>query len=275
MTITKFPKVYLVGAGPGDPDLLTIKALKRLQETDIVVYDRLVSNEILELIPKNVVCISVAKETGNHCVPQDGINEMLVELAQQGKKVVRLKGGDPYTFGRGAEEALFLKQAGIPFETIPGISAAIGCGAQAGIPLTHRGLANSVRFMTGHLQNNNVLDFDWSKVADPNCTLVIYMGLANLLLISKQLQLAGLAASTPAAAIHKGTTSEQQQVISTLKNLHEDVTRTNLKAPAMIIIGKVVALSEELADVKHLAQSHFVKGNTEGEGYEMSHQTHA
>jgi len=275
MIITKFPKVYLVGAGPGDPDLLTIKALKRLQETDVVIYDRLVSNEILELIPQTVECISVAKETGNHCVPQGGINQMLVELAQQGKRVVRLKGGDPYTFGRGGEEALYLKKAGIPFETIPGISAAIGCGAQAGIPLTHRGLANSVRFMTGHFQNNDVLDFDWSKVADPNCTLVIYMGLANLSLISKQLQLAGLAANTPAAVIHKGTTSEQQQLISTLKNLYEDVTYAELKAPAMIIIGKVVALSEELIDVKQLAQSHFEQGAKKGGDYEDANQVHA
>ena len=245
-----YPIVSLVGAGPGDPELLTIKALNALKQAEVVLYDRLVSDEILALVPVGCRCFSVAKETGHHCVPQETINERLVKLAKQGWRVVRLKGGDPYTFGRGGEEALFLKQAGVPFEVIPGISAAAGCGAATGIPLTHRGMANSVRYITGHFKNNQALDFDWSKMADPDCTLVIYMGVANVSLICKQLQLAGLAADTPAAAIHNATTTKQRKVISTLSCLATEMKSAKLATPTIIMIGKVVSLSEELDVMK-------------------------
>ena len=251
--------VSLVGAGPGDAELMTVKALRLLQEADVVAYDRLVSSEILDLIPTGVSRISVGKSVGKHCVPQDQINETLVNLARSGRRVVRLKGGDPYMFGRGGEEALVLKQHGIPFEVVPGVTAATGCSAYAGIPLTHRGLSHGVRFLTGHFRDDEELDIDWEKVADPDCTLVIYMGLGSLKRISRELINAGLDASTPAAAIHGGTTDAHQKVISTLDGLPEAVNLAGLQAPVMIIVGKVVSLSDELDwfqtvnDVRRLA----------------------
>jgi len=238
--------VSLVGAGPGDAELMTVKALRLLQEADVVAYDRLVSPEILDLIPAGVSRISVGKSVGKHCVPQDQINETLVNLARSGRHVVRLKGGDPYMFGRGGEEALILKQHGIAFEVVPGVTAATGCSAYSGIPLTHRGLSHGVRFLTGHFRDNEELNIDWVKVADPDCTLVIYMGLANLSRISSELINAGLDASTPAAAIHGGTTNAHQKVISTLDELPEAVSRASLQAPVMIIVGEVVSLNEDL-----------------------------
>jgi uroporphyrin-III C-methyltransferase/precorrin-2 dehydrogenase/sirohydrochlorin ferrochelatase/uroporphyrin-III C-methyltransferase len=251
--------VSLVGAGPGDAELMTVKALRLLQEADVVAYDRLVSSEILDLIPTGVSRISVGKSVGKHCVPQDQINETLVNLARSGRRVVRLKGGDPYMFGRGGEEALVLKQHGIPFEVVPGVTAATGCSAYAGIPLTHRGLSHGVRFLTGHFRDDEELDIDWEKVADPDCTLVIYMGLGSLKRISRELINAGLDASTPAAAIHGGTTDAHQKVISTLDGLSEAVNLAGLQAPVMIIVGKVVSLSDDLDwfqtvnDVRRLA----------------------
>lgn len=251
--------VSLVGAGPGDAELMTVKALRLLQEADVVAYDRLVSSEILDLIPAGVSRISVGKSVGKHCVPQDQINETLVNLARSGRRVVRLKGGDPYMFGRGGEEALVLKQHGIPFEVVPGVTAATGCSAYAGIPLTHRGLSHGVRFLTGHFRDDEELDIDWEKVADPDCTLVIYMGLGSLKRISRELINAGLDASTPAAAIHGGTTDAHQKVISTLDGLPEAVNLAGLQAPVMIIVGKVVSLNDDLDwfqtvnDVRRLA----------------------
>ena len=244
MTIKGF--VSLVGSGPGDPDLLTIKALRLLQEADVVVFDRLVSAEILALIPHGVSQISVGKTPGKHCVPQDQINEIIVSLALTGRRLVRLKGGDPYIFGRGGEEALVLREHGIPFEVVPGVTAAAGCSSYSGIPLTHRGLNHGVRFLTGHLQNDDTLDINWDKVADPDCTLVIYMGLANLNKICAELIRAGLPASTPAAAIHGGTTSRQQKVISNLAELAEAVSNSGLESPVTTIVGEVVNLSDEL-----------------------------
>lgn len=238
--------VSLVGSGPGDPELMTVKALRLLQQADVVVYDRLVSDEILALIPHGVGRISVGKSPNMHCVPQSQINEILVHLAHGGRRVVRLKGGDPYIFGRGSEEALVLRQQGIPFEVVPGVTAAAGCSCYAGIPLTHRGLNSSVRFITGHLQDNNRLDIDWSKVADPDCTLVIYMGLGNLRQICNELMQAGLSDTTPAAAIHGGSTSRQRKVIATLVDLADAVKQAALKSPVTTIIGPVVALSDEL-----------------------------
>lgn len=238
--------VSLVGAGPGDAELLTVKAVRLLNSADVVVYDRLVSAAILELIPAGVSRISVAKSPGKHCVPQHQINDIIVSLARAGRCIVRLKGGDPYMFGRGGEEVLALRQHNIEFEVVPGITAASGCSAYAGIPLTHRGLSRSVRFITGHFSNDEPLDIDWNKVADPDCTLVIYMGLANLEPICQSLIEAGLSASTPAAAIENGTTGRQQRVLSTLGQLRATINTTGLKAPVMIIIGEVVSLAEEL-----------------------------
>ncbi|MCP4874453.1 MAG: uroporphyrinogen-III C-methyltransferase [Gammaproteobacteria bacterium] len=238
--------VSLVGSGPGDPELLTVKALRLIQQADVVVFDRLVSDEILEMIPHGVSQISVGKTPGKHCVPQDQINEIIVSLALSGRRLVRLKGGDPYIFGRGGEEALVLRQHGIPFEVVPGVTAAAGCSSYSGIPLTHRGLNHGVRFITGHLQNDETLDIDWDKLADPDCTLVIYMGLANLQLICSELVRAGLPANTPAAAIHGGTTRHQQKVIATLSDLADAVDAADLESPVTTIIGDVVALSDEL-----------------------------
>jgi uroporphyrin-III C-methyltransferase/precorrin-2 dehydrogenase/sirohydrochlorin ferrochelatase/uroporphyrin-III C-methyltransferase len=184
--------VSLVGSGPGDPELMTLKALRLIQHADVVVYDRLVSPEIMAWVPHGVSQISVGKSPGKHCVPQDQINEILVSLASAGRRVVRLKGGDPYIFGRGGEEALVLRQHGIPFEVVPGVTAAAGCSSYSGIPLTHRGLNHGVRFVTGHLQNDESLNVDWEKLADPDCTLVIYMGLANLQQICGELIRAGM-----------------------------------------------------------------------------------
>ena len=238
--------VSLVGAGPGDPDLLTVKALKRIQDADVVVFDRLVSAEIMARVPHGVGRISVGKTPGYHCVPQNEINEILVNLAKSGRRVVRLKGGDPYLFGRGGEEALILRQHSIPFDVVPGITAATGCSAYSGIPLTHRGLNHGVRFITGRLHNEDGPDINWEKVADPDCTLVIYMGLSNLSEIAKNLIQAGLRNTTPAAAIHAGSTLKQQIVISTLATLNEVVEEAELESPVIIIVGEVVNLSEKL-----------------------------
>ena len=238
--------VSLVGAGPGDAELMTVKAVRLLQQADVVVYDRLVSADILDLIPAGISRISVGKEVGKHCVPQDQINETIVNLARSGRQVVRLKGGDPYMFGRGGEEVLALNKHHIAFEVVPGVTAASGCSAYAGIPLTHRGLSRSVRFITGHFKNDEPLDINWQRVADPDCTLVIYMGMGNLSRICNSLIDAGLSPSTPAAAIENGTKTNQQRVLSRLDQLHTAVNQSSLIAPVMIIIGKVVSLSEEL-----------------------------
>ncbi|MDH5711433.1 MAG: uroporphyrinogen-III C-methyltransferase [Gammaproteobacteria bacterium] len=238
--------VSLVGAGPGDAELMTVKAVRLLQEADAVVYDRLVSKEILDLIPAGISRVSVGKEVGKHCVPQDQINETIVNLAKSGRKIVRLKGGDPYMFGRGGEEVLALIKHKIAFEVVPGVTAASGCSAYSGIPLTHRGMSRSVRFITGHFKNDEPLDINWQRVADPDCTLVIYMGLGNLAHICEALIDAGLSASTPAAAIENGTTQQQQRVLSQLDQLQDAVNQSGLKAPVMIIIGEVVSLAEEL-----------------------------
>ena len=238
--------VSLVGSGPGDPELLTIKALRLIQQADVIVFDRLVSAEILDLIPPGISRISVGKSPGKHCVPQDQINEIIVSLASSGRRLVRLKGGDPYIFGRGGEEALVLRQHGIPFEVVPGVTAAAGCSSYSGIPLTHRGLSHSVRFVTGHLQNNETLNIDWHKLADPDCTLVFYMGLVNLHTICAELTRAGLPASTPAAAVHGGTTNSQRKVFSTLAGRGDAVSKAGLQSPVTTIIGDVVTLSDEL-----------------------------
>ncbi|MCK5336960.1 MAG: uroporphyrinogen-III C-methyltransferase [Gammaproteobacteria bacterium] len=239
-------KVYLVGTGPGDPDLLTVKALRLIQNADVVIYDRLVSEDILQQIPSGVSRIYVGKKTGNHSLPQDEINQLLLKLAESKRTTVRLKGGDPFVFGRGSEEALVLAEHGIEFEVVPGITAASACTTYAGIPLTHRGLAQGVQIVTGHSQADQPLELDWQALADANKTVVIYMGLANIELITSKLIEAGLDASTPAAAIQNGTTARQQRVISTLSHLAEDSREAMLQAPVIFVIGKVVSLASSL-----------------------------
>jgi uroporphyrin-III C-methyltransferase/precorrin-2 dehydrogenase/sirohydrochlorin ferrochelatase/uroporphyrin-III C-methyltransferase len=244
--MTHSGKVYLVGAGPGDPELLTLKAHRLLQQADVVVYDRLVSQEIMALIPAGVARIAVGKASGHHCLPQEQINALLVNLARSDRQVVRLKGGDPFIFGRGSEEALELRTHHIPFEVVPGVTAAAAASAYAGIPLTHRALSRSVRLVTGHLRDDEVLELDWDGLADPATTLVIYMGLNNLSMISQRLQQAGRSPHTPAAAIQEGSTPRQRRVISTLGNLSEAVQRAGLQAPVLIIVGETVGLAEQL-----------------------------
>jgi len=244
--VTIHAKIYLVGAGPGDPDLLTVKALRLIQNADTVVYDRLVSREILKLIPDSVSRIYVGKATNRHTLSQAEINALLVDLARKNQCVVRLKGGDPFVFGRGSEEALTLARNDIPFEIVPGITAAQACAAYAGIPLTHRGLAQGVRFITGHRKANESLLIEPGTFADPEQTLVVYMGLSNLSLIVKGMLDAGRAPDTPVAVVERGTTPRQRTVVTTVDHLLETVQRNAIESPAMVIIGAVVSLADEL-----------------------------
>lgn len=238
--------VYLVGAGPGDPDLLTLKAHRLLQEADVVVYDRLVSREILDLIPTGASRIFVGKAAGNHHMRQEDINELLANLGRRARKVVRLKGGDPLIFGRGSEEALHLARHGVRFEIVPGITAASACTTYAGIPLTHRGLAGSARFVAGHCRADQPLDLDWDRLADPDTTLVIYMGLASLADIQASLITAGLAADTPAALIENGSTPRQRRLLTRLDGLAAMAVSERVVSPALVVIGKVVALAGDM-----------------------------
>ncbi|WP_284118922.1 siroheme synthase CysG [Acinetobacter seifertii] len=243
----KAPKgeVYLVGAGPGDPELLTLKALRLMQQADVVIYDRLVSQPILELCRRDATKIYVGKARSNHSVPQDGINALLVEYAQQGKRVCRLKGGDPFIFGRGGEEIQELFQAGVPFQVVPGITAASGCSAYAGIPLTHRDYAQSVRFLTGHLKEGSP-ELPWNELVYENQTLVLYMGLVGLERICEQLIAHGQRPDMPVALISKGTTPEQKVVVGSLADIASKVTEHQIHAPTLTIIGEVVRLREQL-----------------------------
>lgn len=238
--------VSLVGAGPGDPDLLTLKAYRRLLAAEVVLHDRLVSDEILALIGKQAVQYYVGKAMSSHSVPQDRINETLVMWAKQGKRVVRLKGGDPFIFGRGGEELETLVAAKVNVEVIPGITAASGCAAYAGIPLTHRDHAQSVRFVTGHLQSDDGL-LDWQALARPGQTLVFYMGLSNLPNICQALIAHGLAPSMPLALIEQGTTQQQRTHIGSLEHLPAAFLSGKVKPPTLLIIGSVVSLHAALS----------------------------
>ncbi len=237
--------VYLIGAGPGDAELLTLKAFRLIQQADVVVYDRLISEDILDMIPTGTAREYVGKASGNHSLPQDQINQLLVELTKKYQRIVRLKGGDPFIFGRGSEEALYLKQHHIPFEVVPGVTAAVACATYAGVPLTHRGLSRNVTLMTGHFKNDEALELDASAV-NGETTLVIYMGLSNLQRICDALIKQGVAANMPAMAVQNGTTTEQRRVISNVKNLPQDVKKAGLKSPVLIVIGNTVVLARQL-----------------------------
>lgn len=234
-------KVFLVGAGPGDPDLLTVKAMRLIANAEAVVYDHLVGDAVIALIPPSARRVYAGKEAGNHALPQHEINKVLVDLANEGLEVVRLKGGDPFIFGRGGEEMAAVLGAGLECEIVPGITAAAGAASCTGIPLTHREHAQTLVFATGHLKDDTV-DLDWAALARPRQTVVIYMGLGALDIICERLIAHGLPAHTPAAVIHAATTPAQCGVSSTLARLPEAVRAARLRTPALIMIGDVVAL---------------------------------
>ena len=238
-------EVYLVGGGPGDPDLLTFRALRLMQQCDVCVYDKLVSPEVLDLVRRDAELIYVGKSRDQHTLPQEEINQLLARLALAGKRVLRLKGGDPFIFGRGGEEIETLMQQGVPFQVVPGITAANGVSSYAGIPLTHRDYAQACLFITGHLKNG-VLDLDWAAMARPQQTVVIYMGLVGLEQICQQLMAHGVAPDMPAAVIQQGTTQHQRVVSANLSDLASQVAAAKMKAPCLTIIGQVVQLREKL-----------------------------
>ncbi len=237
-------KVWLVGAGPGDADLLTVKAIKAIQAADIIFYDQLVSDEICALFPKQTPALYVGKIKSNHSIPQKELNQLLVNQAQLGLKVCRIKGGDPFVFGRGGEELLELRKAGVDAEVIPGITSASGCSTYADIPLTHRGLSQGCTFVTGHAEKT--LDLNWSALAQLNHTLVFYMGLTRAGNISSNLLAGGLPADTPVAIIENGCRKDQRNIISDLENFPLVVLREQVKSPALIVVGKVVAMHSQL-----------------------------
>lgn len=234
-------QVCLVGAGPGDPELLTLRAARRIMEADVVLYDNLVSQTILDLVSPEAERHYVGKKAAKHALPQDEVNQWLVSLAQAGKRVVRLKGGDPFVFGRGGEEMEALLAAGIDVEIVPGITAAVGCAAYAGIPLTHRDWAQSVTFATGHLKHG-LSELDWPGLSRPTQTVVFYMGMTAAAGIAEALMAHGRHADTPVAVIYHGTRPDQKVVIATLETLAKQIRSAAIKPPALLIVGEVVRL---------------------------------
>lgn len=242
--------VYLVGAGPGNPELITVRGLRCLQRAEVLVHDRLVSPELLEEVPQRALRIDVGKEAGNHRCPQEQINALLVEHALKGRVVVRLKGGDPFVFGRGAEEALACAAAGVPWEVIPGVTSATSVPARAGIPVTHRGVATSFAVVTGHCLGDDRVDWDALARVD---TLLILMGLSRLGEVADRLRAHGLAASTPAAAISRGTLPDERVVVAPLGEIAVAAAREGLPTPVLIVVGEVVRLREELQGLARAA----------------------
>ncbi|MBE0489705.1 MAG: uroporphyrinogen-III C-methyltransferase [Halomonas sp.] len=240
-------EVAIVGAGPGDPGLLTLRALSLLQQADCLVFDRLVSAEILAMARPEARRYYVGKASRCHALTQEETNALLVRLAGEGQRVLRLKGGDPYIFGRGGEEAEYLIEHGIGFRVVPGITSASGCSSYAGFPLTHRDFAQSVTFVTGHCKGDRDLALDWAALAVPHHTTVFYMGLANAELICRELQRHGMPAETPVALVERGTTPEQRHVLATLGDLVEVIEREAFRPPTLIVVGEVVRLAETLA----------------------------
>jgi len=238
-------EVYLVGAGPGDPDLITFKALRLMQQADVVVYDRLVSQPILDMVRRDAEKIHAGKAKSNHAIPQENINQLLVRLAQEGKRVLRLKGGDPFIFGRGGEEIAELIDENIEFQVVPGITAASGCASYAGIPLTHRDYSQACIFVTGHRRDGEE-GLNWEMLSHANQTVVFYMGLENVERICASMKAHGRAADTPAALIEKGTTSEQRVFIGDLDSLPGIIAEHEVRAPTLILVGEVVALHNKL-----------------------------
>ena len=242
----EFGEVYLVGAGPGDPDLLTFRALRLLQQAEVIIYDRLVSEEILDLARRDADLVYVGKERNKHTLPQEGINQMLVRIAKKGKRVLRLKGGDPFIFGRGGEEIETLMEEGIPFQVVPGITAATGAAAYSGIPLTHRDYAQSALFVTGHLKDGS-MNLNWKALVQPNQTVVVYMGLLGLKHLCEKLIEHGMRPDMPIALVQQATTANQRVFIADLQTMPEKVEKEEIKPPTLIIVGEVVKLHEKLA----------------------------
>ncbi|MDH3354802.1 MAG: siroheme synthase CysG [Chromatiales bacterium] len=242
---SKVGEVYLIGGGPGDPDLLTFRALRLMQQADVIVHDRLISKEVLNLTRRDADRIYVGKERDQHTVPQDQINQLLVDLAKEGKRVCRLKGGDPFVFGRGGEEIETLSENGVNFQVVPGITAALGTSAYAGIPLTHRDYSQSVVFVTGHLKDGST-DLNWKGLAQPNQTIVFYMGLKGLPTICKKLMENGLPEDLPIALVQQATTPRQRVFTGTLSTITNDISGQEIKPPTLIIVGNVVKLHDRL-----------------------------
>lgn len=242
---SEFPagRVALIGAGPGDPELLTLKAYRRLQQAEVMLYDNLVSPEIVDFCPSTVERIYVGKSAGNHTLPQEEISQRLLDLARAGRRAVRLKGGDPFVFGRGGEEMALLVEHGIEVEIVPGITAALGAAAAFGFPLTHRDHAQSCVFVTGHYKDHSI-DLNWQALAQPQQTIAIYMGVGGLDIIARQLQAHGLPGATPAALIYRATWPNQKIYPATLATLPEVAQRHAVAPPALLVIGDVVALAE-------------------------------
>lgn len=242
----KVGEVYLVGGGPGDPDLLTFRALRLMQQADVVVHDRLVSKQVLDLCRRDAERIYVGKERDNHALPQDQINMLLVKLAKEGKRVCRLKGGDPFIFGRGGEEIETLAAEGVNFQVVPGITAAIGMSSYAGIPLTHRDYSQSVTFVTGHLKDGS-MNLNWSALAQPNQTVVFYMGLKGLPVICDNLIKHGRSPDTPMALVQQATTPRQKEFIGTLGTMTKVIAKEEIKPPTLIVVGEVVQLHKQFS----------------------------
>lgn len=254
--MTSAGKVYLIGAGPGDPELMTLRGLRLLSEAEVVIYDRLVSADIMALCPDGAERIAVGKSPECHPVPQEQINDLLLKRAGQGRIVARLKGGDPLIFGRGSEEAAHLEAHGVEVTIVPGITAAQGAASSTGVPLTHRGLAGAVQYVTGHRQAGQVLDLDWKRLADPDSTLVIYMGVANIGQIAMGLMTEGLDPATPVLAVAEATTPRERRLLSRLDMLGRDVRVAKLEAPVLFMIGRVVTLYSNPALLQTMAAAH-------------------